>query len=87
MAGRVPVGSQRTAVAPQMEDTFIQNLRYAADLLSKVFGPSVQWWECRGGSSWRGAPPGGRLLLEGGSSWGGAPPGEGLLLDLNHTPH
>lgn len=57
MAGRVPVGSQRTAVAREMEDTFIQNLRYAADVLSKVAdvaigvdacGPSVHWWECRG---------------------------------------
>lgn len=36
MAGRVPVGSQRSAVSQKMEDTFIQNLRYAADLLSKV---------------------------------------------------
>lgn len=57
MAGRVPVGSQRTAVAREMEDTFIQNLRYAADVLSKVAdvaigvdacGSSVHWWECRG---------------------------------------
>lgn len=36
MAGRVPVGSPRAAVAQQMEDTFIQNLRYVADVLSKV---------------------------------------------------
>lgn len=36
MAGRVPVGSQRIAVAQEMENTFIQNLRYAADVLSKV---------------------------------------------------
>lgn len=42
MAGRVPVGSQRTAVAREMEDTFIQNLRYAADVLSKV-GDGACW--------------------------------------------
>eukprot|EP00066_Takifugu_rubripes_P023472 XP_011612738.1 PREDICTED: putative hydroxypyruvate isomerase isoform X2 [Takifugu rubripes] len=35
MAGRVPVGSQRSTVARDMENTFIQNLRYAADVLSK----------------------------------------------------
>ncbi|KAG8003234.1 putative hydroxypyruvate isomerase [Nibea albiflora] len=35
MAGRVPVGSQRTAVAKEMEGVFVQNLNYAADVLSK----------------------------------------------------
>lgn len=46
MAGRVPVGAQRAAVAPEMEETFVENLRYAADLLSKVpdgRGASAQW--------------------------------------------
>lgn len=36
MAGRVPAGSQRSAVAREMENTFIRNLRYAADVLSEV---------------------------------------------------
>lgn len=36
MAGRVPVGWQREAVAPAMEDAFVHNLRYAADLLAQV---------------------------------------------------
>ncbi|XP_056235053.1 putative hydroxypyruvate isomerase isoform X2 [Seriola aureovittata] len=35
MAGRVPVGSHRTAVAKEMEAIFVQNLNYAADVLSK----------------------------------------------------
>ncbi|AWP11362.1 Hydroxypyruvate isomerase isoform 2 [Scophthalmus maximus] len=35
MAGRVPVGSHRTAVAKEMEAIFVQNLTYAADILSK----------------------------------------------------
>lgn len=56
MAGRVPVGSQRTSVAQEMENTFIQNLQYAADLLSKVADVPLEWtllgsaqrWECRG---------------------------------------
>lgn len=36
MAGRVPVGSHRMAVAKEMEAIFVQNLNYAADILSKV---------------------------------------------------
>ncbi len=36
MAGRVPVGSHRTEVAKEMEAIFVQNLNYAADILSKV---------------------------------------------------
>ena len=36
MAGRVPVGADRTAVAMEMEATFVQNLKHAADVLSKV---------------------------------------------------
>lgn len=36
MAGRVPMGSQRKAVAKEMEAVFVQNLKYAADILSKV---------------------------------------------------
>lgn len=40
MAGRVPLGTERAAVAGEMETTFIENLRYAADLLSQV---SVEW--------------------------------------------
>lgn len=35
MAGRVPVGSKRASVAMEMEMVFIQNLKYAADVLSK----------------------------------------------------
>lgn len=35
MAGRVPGGSHRTAVAKEMESIFVQNLNYAADILSK----------------------------------------------------
>ncbi|XP_026179177.1 putative hydroxypyruvate isomerase isoform X1 [Mastacembelus armatus] len=35
MAGRVPEGSQRTTVAKEMEAVFVQNLKYAADKLSK----------------------------------------------------
>lgn len=36
MAGRVPMGLSRTAVSKDMEAIFVQNLTYAADLLSKV---------------------------------------------------
>ncbi|XP_078264437.1 putative hydroxypyruvate isomerase isoform X2 [Rhinoraja longicauda] len=36
MAGRVPTGLDRTTVAMEMEATFIENLKYAADVLSKV---------------------------------------------------
>uniref|UniRef100_A0A4W6FPH4 Putative hydroxypyruvate isomerase n=1 Tax=Lates calcarifer TaxID=8187 RepID=A0A4W6FPH4_LATCA len=35
MAGRVPVGTNRMAVAKEMEAIFIHNLNYAADILSK----------------------------------------------------
>ncbi|XP_010151938.1 PREDICTED: putative hydroxypyruvate isomerase, partial [Eurypyga helias] len=35
MAGRVPLGTERAAVAGEMETTFIENLRYAADLLAQ----------------------------------------------------
>ncbi|XP_032381684.1 putative hydroxypyruvate isomerase [Etheostoma spectabile] len=35
MAGRIPVGSHRVAVAKEMEAIFVQNLTYAADILSK----------------------------------------------------
>ncbi|NWV59403.1 HYI isomerase, partial [Malurus elegans] len=35
MAGRVPLGTDRAAVAGEMETTFIENLRYAADLLAQ----------------------------------------------------
>lgn len=36
MAGRVPAGSSRAAVAAEMEAIFVQNLKYAADVFSKV---------------------------------------------------
>lgn len=36
MAGRVPVDSDRATVAKGMEAVFVQNLKYAADILSKV---------------------------------------------------
>lgn len=39
MAGRIPAGAQRAAAAPEMEDVFVQNLNYAADVLSKVGDP------------------------------------------------
>ncbi|XP_062412662.1 putative hydroxypyruvate isomerase [Sardina pilchardus] len=35
MAGRVPVGADRSTVAMEMEATFVQNLKHAADVLSK----------------------------------------------------
>nr|XP_009912751.1 PREDICTED: putative hydroxypyruvate isomerase isoform X1 [Haliaeetus albicilla] len=35
MAGRVPLGADRAAVAGEMETTFVENLRYAADLLAQ----------------------------------------------------
>ncbi|XP_034439969.1 putative hydroxypyruvate isomerase isoform X1 [Hippoglossus hippoglossus] len=35
MAGRIPVGSHRKAVVKEMEAIFVQNLTYAADILSK----------------------------------------------------
>nr|XP_021383638.1 putative hydroxypyruvate isomerase isoform X1 [Lonchura striata domestica] len=35
MAGRVPLGTDRAVVAGEMETTFIENLRYTADLLSQ----------------------------------------------------
>ncbi|XP_023991433.1 putative hydroxypyruvate isomerase isoform X1 [Salvelinus sp. IW2-2015] len=34
MAGRVPVGADRATIAVEMEDTFVQNLKHAADVLS-----------------------------------------------------
>lgn len=39
MAGRVPAGADRAAVALEMEDTFVQNLKHAAGVLSKVTPP------------------------------------------------
>lgn len=36
MAGRIPVDAHRAAVAREMEDVFVQNLNYAADVLAKV---------------------------------------------------
>lgn len=36
MAGRVPAGADRSAVAMEMENTFVQNLKHAAGVLSKV---------------------------------------------------
>lgn len=35
MAGRVPAGSERCALALQMEDTFVHNLKHAAGVLDK----------------------------------------------------
>ncbi|XP_017291183.1 putative hydroxypyruvate isomerase [Kryptolebias marmoratus] len=35
MAGRIPVDSHRQTVAQEMENVFVQNLKYAADVLSK----------------------------------------------------
>ncbi|XP_053101424.1 putative hydroxypyruvate isomerase [Hemicordylus capensis] len=35
MAGRIPVGAEREAVAAEMEATFIENLRYAANILAQ----------------------------------------------------
>ncbi|MED6253357.1 hypothetical protein ATANTOWER_027452, partial [Ataeniobius toweri] len=36
MAGRIPVDAHRATVSREMEDVFVQNLSYAADILSKV---------------------------------------------------
>uniref|UniRef100_H3ABU6 Hydroxypyruvate isomerase (putative) n=1 Tax=Latimeria chalumnae TaxID=7897 RepID=H3ABU6_LATCH len=36
MAGRVPLGADRATVAGEMEDTFIENLKYASDVLSQA---------------------------------------------------
>lgn len=49
MAGRVPLGADRAAVAGKMETTFIENLRYAADLLAQVSGKRVLLYGC---STW-----------------------------------
>lgn len=46
MAGRVPLGTDRAAVAGEMETIFIENLRYAADLLSQVSGEWVLLCVC-----------------------------------------
>ncbi|XP_001509528.2 putative hydroxypyruvate isomerase [Ornithorhynchus anatinus] len=35
MAGRVPVGAERAAVMAEMERVFVENLKYAADLLAQ----------------------------------------------------
>ncbi|XP_042318954.1 putative hydroxypyruvate isomerase isoform X1 [Sceloporus undulatus] len=35
MAGRIPVDAEREAVSAEMEATFIENLRYAADILAQ----------------------------------------------------
>ncbi|XP_007434386.1 putative hydroxypyruvate isomerase [Python bivittatus] len=35
MAGRIPIGAKRDAVATEMEATFIENLKYAADILKQ----------------------------------------------------
>ncbi|CAN2391717.1 Hydroxypyruvate isomerase, partial [Pristimantis euphronides] len=36
MAGRVPSGVERASVEKEMEETFIENLRYAADILNQA---------------------------------------------------
>ncbi|XP_053324891.1 putative hydroxypyruvate isomerase [Spea bombifrons] len=36
MAGRVPVGAERASIEKQMEETFIENLAYAADVLGQT---------------------------------------------------
>ncbi|MEE6495122.1 hypothetical protein FKM82_001958 [Ascaphus truei] len=36
MAGRVPLGLERQGIAKEMEETFIENLMYAAEVLSQV---------------------------------------------------
>ncbi|XP_034980038.2 putative hydroxypyruvate isomerase [Zootoca vivipara] len=40
MAGRIPLGAKREEVSAEMEATFIENLRYAADILAqeKIIG-------------------------------------------------
>lgn len=37
MAGRFPTGAKKDAVSAEMEATFIENLRYAADILEQVW--------------------------------------------------
>ncbi|KAG8555023.1 hypothetical protein GDO81_017548 [Engystomops pustulosus] len=36
MAGRVPLGIERASIEKEMEETFIENLRYAADVLEQA---------------------------------------------------
>lgn len=36
MAGRVPQGAERAAVQGEMETVFLENLRYAAEVLAQV---------------------------------------------------
>ncbi|NXW83682.1 HYI isomerase, partial [Alopecoenas beccarii] len=43
IAGQVPLGADRAAVAGEMETTFIENLRYAADLLAQVSREQGLW--------------------------------------------
>ncbi|KAG9482887.1 hypothetical protein GDO78_009051 [Eleutherodactylus coqui] len=38
MAGRVPAHVERSSIEKEMEETFIENLRYAADILNQVSG-------------------------------------------------
>lgn len=51
MAGRVPAGADRSAVAMEMEDTFVQNLKHAAGVLSKVT-PHLQHHNASLGPKW-----------------------------------
>lgn len=58
MAGRVPLGTDRAAVAGEMETTFIENLKYTADLLSKVSGEWVLLCVCLEYPRWGNTPRG-----------------------------
>lgn len=57
MAGRVPLGTERAAVAGEMETTFIENLRYTADLLSQVSGEWVLLCVCSSSDTQDGEYP------------------------------
>lgn len=39
MAGRVPAGTKLSEVGVEMETTFVQNLKHAAEILAKVQQP------------------------------------------------
>lgn len=75
MAGRVPQDAEREAVAAEMEATFIENLRHAADVLAQVKG---EWVLCGNSSKdgellllvCGGCAAGGPLLCDRRTWWG-----------------
>lgn len=61
MAGRVPEGADRAALAAEMEATFVDNLWHAASVLAQVLARTLQ------------ARPQGRLVQAGEGGWWGSP--------------